>query len=223
MIYNPPLKPLLNVIYADDDILILNKPSGLLSVPGRKPEHKDSLQTRAQQKHPSATTVHRLDMETSGIMVMALNKSSHKFISLQFEKRLIKKSYLARVYGNPKTNSGTIDAPLICDWPNRPKQIIDYDNGKKAITHWKKIKTETHTCLLQLYPITGRSHQLRVHLKHIGLPIVGDRLYAPPAALNYSNQLQLHSQEITMKHPKSQQIISFDTPDILDTWRKSII
>lgn len=209
MIYRPPTEPMLDVVYQDDDLLVLNKPSGLLSVPGRLPTHKDSLQSRAQQQFATATTVHRLDMETSGLIMMALNKSAHVELSRQFEQRLVEKVYIARVYGRPTAESGCIDKPLICDWPNRPRQVVDAVNGKPAKTHWKVIKQEPETALLELRPITGRSHQLRVHLLSIGLPIVGDCLYATGQALNYSDRLQLHSQQIRFHHPKHEAKIEF--------------
>ena len=130
-IYRPPMTPYLEVIYQDNDIVVLNKPSGLLTVPGRLPEHQDCLQHRVQRVLPAATIVHRLDMATSGILLMALNKPAHVEISRQFEKRLTKKSYVARVYGTLKDPQGEVDVPLICDWPNRPKQKADYQHGKK--------------------------------------------------------------------------------------------
>ena len=171
-IYRPPMKPYLDEVYQDDDVLVLNKPSGLLSVPGRQEIHKDSLQSRAQEKYPSATTVHRLDMDTSGLIVMALNKSSHVSLSRQFELRQIDKQYIARVYGHIEPEQGVVDVPLICDWPNRPKQMVDHNNGKKALTRWSLLKKEALTTLVALKPVTGRSHQLRVHMLHIGHPIV---------------------------------------------------
>lgn len=207
--YQPPMKPYLDVVYQDDDVLVLNKPSGLLSVPGRKVEHKDSLQSRAQAQFPNATTVHRLDMETSGLMVMALNKSAHRHLSHQFETRQVAKQYLARVFGHLAAQKGEVNVPLLCDWPNRPKQKVDFENGKNALTHWQVIKREAETTLLELKPYTGRSHQLRVHMLHLGHPIVGDRLYATGKALNHCDFLQLHSQKIGFKHPVSQEPMTF--------------
>lgn len=211
MIYNPPLDPYLDVVFQDDDVLILNKPSGLLSVPGRQVMHKDSLQSRAQKQFPSATTVHRLDMETSGLIVMALNKASHVHLGRQFENRQISKTYIARVFGHMPTETGSIEAPLICDWPNRPKQKVDFEHGKQALTHWQVLTHEDQTTLIQLQPITGRSHQLRVHLLHLGFPIVGDQLYAQGDALDFADRLQLHSQSIGFIHPKNNCPLSFST------------
>lgn len=212
MIYKPPMEPYLDVVYQDDDVLVLNKPSGLLSVPGKKEEHRDSLQGRAQAQFPTATTVHRLDMETSGLIVMALNKPAHAQLGKQFENRLIQKRYIARVFGHPKEASGSIDLPLICDWPNRPKQMVDHTNGKQALTHWKVISNEQKTTLVELKPVTGRSHQLRVHMVSIGHPIVGDQLYAQDAALEFSNRLQLHSQQLEFEHPMTNQAKIFEIP-----------
>jgi len=211
MIYQPPMDPYLEVLYQDDDVLVLNKPSGLLSVPGRQEKHKDSLQSRAQEKFPTATTVHRLDMETSGVMVMALNKPSHVELSRQFEQRKVKKKYIARIFGHPATSSGTVNVPLICDWPNRPKQKVDYEQGKKALTHWQVIEKDALTTLLELKPTTGRSHQLRVHMLHLGHPIVGDQLYATGDALKHSDRLQLHSQQLNFTHPQNKQTMDFVT------------
>ncbi len=212
MIYHPPMEPYLDVVYQDDDVLLLNKPSGLLSVPGRKEIHKDSLQSRAVAAHPTATTVHRLDMETSGLIVMALNKPSHVALSRQFEQRKIGKNYIARVFGYVKQTEGQVNAPLICDWPNRPKQMVDLTKGKQALTHWSVIKHEQQTTLMSLKPVTGRSHQLRVHMLHIGHPIVGDQLYAEGDALTCSARLQLHSQKIEFNHPTSQNLMVFEVP-----------
>lgn len=209
MIYQPPMEPYLDVVYRDDDVLVLNKPSGLLSVPGRKPEHKDSLQSRAQAQFPTATTVHRLDMETSGLIVMALNKAAHVHLSRQFEQRLVKKKYLARVYGHLPTDAGVVEAPLICDWPNRPKQKVDFEQGKKALTYWQVLKKETRTTLVELKPVTGRSHQLRVHMLYLGHPIVGDVLYASGKALTEFECLNLHSEELKFNHPINDACLSF--------------
>ncbi|MDO6427078.1 bifunctional tRNA pseudouridine(32) synthase/23S rRNA pseudouridine(746) synthase RluA [Thalassotalea sp. 1_MG-2023] len=209
-VYSPPLSPYLDILYRDNDIVVVNKPSGLLSVPGRLPEHKDCLQTRVQRVLPTATIVHRLDMATSGVMLMALNKHAHVEISRQFEKRLTQKYYLARIFGHPEQKTGTIDQPLICDWPNRPKQKIDHDIGKKALTHYQVLSADENTSLVKLTPITGRSHQLRVHMLYLGHPILGDRLYAHPQALSMSNRLLLHARELTFKHPVQQQMLTIE-------------
>ena len=208
-VYQPPMSPYLEVIYQDNDLVVLNKPSGLLTVPGRLPEHQDCLQHRVQSVLPTATIVHRLDMATSGIVLMALNKPAHVEISRQFEKREISKRYIARVYGELSEQQGEVNLPLICDWPNRPKQKVDHDNGKKATTQYQVIQQEKETCLVELTPITGRSHQLRVHMLALGHPIIGDKLYAHQQALALSSRLQLHAEAINFQHPITKEILNF--------------
>lgn len=213
-IYQPPMSPYLDIVYQDNDIVVLNKPSGLLTVPGRLPEHQDCLQNRVLKVLPTATVVHRLDMATSGIILMALNKPAHVDISRQFEKRLTKKSYIARVFGKVENSQGSVDQPLICDWPNRPKQKVDHEQGKAALTHYRVLSYAQNndnqiTTLLELTPVTGRSHQLRVHMLYLGHPIIGDRLYAHPLALNASNRLQLHAQMLQITHPVNAQTLTF--------------
>lgn len=216
-IYLPPMSPYLDIIYQDDDFIVLNKASGILSVPGRLPEHQDCLQNRVQRVLPTATIVHRLDMATSGLMIMALNKPAHVAISRQFEQRKTKKTYLARVFGLIALNEGSVDLPLICDWPNRPKQKVDHENGKQSLTHYRVL---SHTdsvdgkksTLVELSPVTGRSHQLRVHMLALGHPILGDRLYASQDALAMSNRLQLHALNLSLFHPKTEQAITFNAP-----------
>ncbi|TYK67188.1 pseudouridine synthase [Colwellia echini] len=223
-IYTPPMSPYLDIIYQDDDIVVLNKASGILSVPGRLPEHQDCLQNRVQRVLPSATIVHRLDMATSGIMIMALNKPAHVAISRQFEQRKTQKSYLARVFGRVTETNGSVDLPLICDWPNRPKQMVDHECGKKSLTHFRVLgysdenstdeamPVEPITTLVELTPVTGRSHQLRVHMLAIGHPILGDRLYATNDALTMRNRLQLHALNLSLFHPTSEELMTFSAP-----------
>ncbi len=209
--YAPPLEPYLDIQYQDDDILVLNKPSGLLSVPGKAPEHKDSLQTRVQRVFPGATVVHRLDMATSGIMLMAMNADAHRHISRQFELRETSKAYLANIWGAPDQDNGTVDLPLICDWPNRPKQMVDHQRGKPATTHWQVLERHPSSTSVKLTPITGRSHQLRVHMLSLGCPILGDRLYAHPQALAAAPHLQLHAFQLGLRHPRSEQQVQFSS------------
>jgi tRNA pseudouridine32 synthase / 23S rRNA pseudouridine746 synthase len=213
-IYQPPMHPYLDIVYQDNDIVVLNKPSGLLTVPGRLPEHQDCLQNRVLKVLPTATVVHRLDMATSGIILMALNKPAHVAISRQFEKRLTKKSYIARVFGKVAEPSGSVEQPLICDWPNRPKQKVDFENGKASLTHYKVLSYREDidnqiTTLVELTPVTGRSHQLRVHMLALGHPILGDRLYAHAQALTASNRLQLHAKMLQISHPVSGKTLTF--------------
>lgn len=218
-IYLPPMSPYLDIIYQDDDFIVLNKASGILSVPGRLSEHQDCLQNRVQRVLPTATIVHRLDMATSGLMIMALNKPAHVAISRQFEQRKTKKTYLARVFGIVELNNGSVDLPLICDWPNRPKQKVDHENGKQSLTHYRVLSrnhnhndssNEHASTLVELTPVTGRSHQLRVHMLALGHPILGDRLYASKEALAMKNRLQLHALNLSLFHPSTEQAISFN-------------
>ncbi|KZL09418.1 Ribosomal large subunit pseudouridine synthase A [Pseudovibrio axinellae] len=200
-IYAPPTSPFLTVVHHDEQLLVLNKPSGLLSVPGRAEAHKDCLEARAQSIYPTATTVHRLDMDTSGLLVMAMNKEAHRHVGLQFEKRMTRKTYIARIWGHPGDDAGEVNLPLRCDWPNRPKQMVDHELGRSALTRWEVMSREEKTTLMKLMPVTGRSHQLRVHMLALGHPIVGDRLYAEGEALSFSGRLNLHAQTLELRHP----------------------
>lgn len=216
-VYQPPMSPYLDIIFQDEDIVVLNKSSGLLSVPGRLPEHQDCLQNRVQRVLPTATIVHRLDMATSGIIIMALNKPAHVAISQQFEQRKTKKSYIARVFGKVAEIEGSVDLPLICDWPNRPKQMVDHDNGKKSLTNYSVLSYSTmdsgdESTLIELRPVTGRSHQLRVHMLALGHPILGDRLYAHEKALTISPRLQLHARNLSLTHPVTGELLCFVSP-----------
>lgn len=211
-IYKPTLTPYLELIYQDEDLVVLNKPSGILTVEGRLPEHQDCLEYRVQRVLPSATIVHRLDMATSGILIMALNKPSHIALSRQFERRQTQKTYIARVHGHLQQPQGEIDLPLTLDWPNRPKQMVCLKNGKQAITRYKLLHQEQYSSVVELTPITGRSHQLRVHMLALGHPILGDRLYAPQHIRSLSPRLQLHSQDYIICHPRSGDTIAFHAP-----------
>ncbi|BFT29102.1 bifunctional tRNA pseudouridine(32) synthase/23S rRNA pseudouridine(746) synthase RluA [Alteromonas sp. D210916BOD_24] len=216
-VYRPPMSPYLDIVYRDNDMVVAIKPSGLLSVPGKAVEHRDALITRINRVFPTATVVHRLDMATSGVMVLALNKDSHRHISKQFELRKTKKRYFARVYGHMTHDTGEVNLPLICDWPNRPKQKVDHENGKRAVTHFEVIERSKDESghaftLVALYPITGRSHQLRVHMLALGHPILGDRLYAHPKALAMAPRLQLHAESLSLTHPTDAQWLNFQSP-----------
>ena len=209
--YKPPQVPWLDVCYQDEALLIVNKPPGLLSVPGRLPEHQDALSTRLQGAFPACRVVHRLDMATSGLMVFALSAESHRRLSAQFERREVKKRYVCRVLGQPHERAGTLKSPLICDWPERPKQKICWVSGKTAVTHFRLAYSDTETTLLFLYPVTGRSHQLRVHMQHFGFPILGDRLYAPAQIVARSPRLCLHAQAIVFRHPFTEEPLHFSS------------
>jgi tRNA pseudouridine32 synthase/23S rRNA pseudouridine746 synthase len=207
--YCPTMTPYLEIIFQDDDILVLNKPSGLLSVPGKAKEHADCLQIRAQRVFPTATVVHRLDMATSGLMVMALNRPAHRHISKQFELRETAKTYQAVVFATVQQDCGEINLPLICDWPNRPKQMVDHERGKKALTQWRVLERSNNTTRLELKPITGRSHQLRVHMLSMQHPIIGDRLYAHDQALEMADRLNLHAMFLSFRHPVTEKMLLF--------------
>lgn len=207
--YNPPADPRLSVISVDDALLVLNKPSGLLSVPGRDPAHRDSLATRAQEMYADALIVHRLDMDTSGLVVMARGADVHRKLSALFQQRAVDKTYLARVWGEPEQESGEVDLPLICDWPNRPRQMVDFEVGKPSLTRWKKLSTDGKTSLLELTPITGRSHQLRVHMQAMGHPILGDPFYAHAEAFSAASRLLLHAQALGFEHPEQGRSLHF--------------
>ena len=202
-IYNPPTEPWLDVIYQDDDIIAINKPSGLLTNPGRDPAHYDSAWSRVKAEYPEAELVHRLDMSTSGLIVFGKHKDAERHLKAQFRERVTHKLYYARVWGVVEQDADRIDLPLICDWPNRPLQKVCFEHGKPSVTDYEVIKREKKTTLLRLLPITGRSHQLRVHMLSLDHPIVGDDFYAHPQALKYSPRLQLHAAELAFLHPGS--------------------
>lgn len=207
--YQPPLTPYLRIIYQDDALIVLDKPSGLLTVPGRLAEHQDSLELRVRRVYPTARIVHRLDMATSGIVLMALSHEAQKHLNLQFEKRLTEKHYIARVEGVVAQQCGRIELPMRCDWPNRPQQMVCFEHGKHALTAFQVLERESTATRVQLKPITGRSHQLRVHMQWLGHPILGDKFYASPAGLAAAPRLQLHAAWLKFRHPISQQWLEF--------------
>ncbi|EKN6009460.1 TPA: bifunctional tRNA pseudouridine(32) synthase/23S rRNA pseudouridine(746) synthase RluA [Yersinia enterocolitica] len=198
------------VLYQDQHIMVVNKASGLLSVPGRAPENKDSVMTRIQADFPTAESVHRLDMATSGVIVVALTKAAERELKRQFRERKPKKSYIARVWGHLAQDEGLIDLPLICDWPNRPKQKVCYETGKPSQTLYQVLSRDADgSTRVKLSPITGRSHQLRVHMLAIGHPILGDGFYAHPEAKAMASRLQLHAQELCITHPEFGTVMHF--------------
>ena len=207
--YHPPIDPYLSIIYKDDDMLVCDKPSGLLSVRGKAAEHQDSLQARCESVWPELGIAHRLDMGTSGIMVMALNRQSLSELSKQFRERETQKTYIANIWGVPKDSSGTIELPLKVDWPNRPKQMVCHESGKSAKTHWKLLESQSNISRVELTPITGRSHQLRVHMAEIGHPILGDKFYAHADALAAAPRLNLHAHQLVIFHPKTLEQLIF--------------
>ena len=208
--YRPPQSPWLEILYQDEDILVLNKPSGLLSVPGKAPEHQDSLSLRVQRVFPTARIVHRLDMATSGLLVMALHLDSQRQLNRQFAERQVTKRYLAWVEGALTVQQGSIEVPLICDWPNRPMQKVCFTCGKQACTHFELLQQTKGDSKVALYPVTGRSHQLRVHMQWLGHPILGDKFYGQ--GQQTAERLLLHAERIAFRHPATGAAIQFIQP-----------
>ena len=197
--YNPPQDPL-NILHDDHQVLLVDKPSGLLSVPGKGEHLADCLIARVQAVFPMALLVHRLDRDTSGVMIFALTPHAQRHLGLQFENRQTKKTYVARVWGEMSEKSGTVDLPLIVDWPNRPLQMVDHENGRPAQTDWRVMRVKNGETRVKLMPRTGRSHQLRVHMLALGHPILGDPFYAEGPARDYP-RLMLHSETLQFRHP----------------------
>ena len=203
--YSPPADTGLDIRYFDADLLVVDKPSGLLSVPGRGSGMDDNLAKRVQARYPGALTVHRLDMDTSGLLVMARNAEVHRALGRLFELRQVDKEYIAVVAGLVADRERSIALPLIADWPNRPRQMVDFVQGKPALTHLEVLSYDaaSDTTRVRLTPETGRSHQLRVHLQSICHPILGDDLYAPPEILAQAPRLLLHAASLAFRHPVS--------------------
>ncbi len=210
-VYNPPEVPFLAPLHRDADLLVLDKPSGLLSVPGRHPALHDSLLTRVQAKDPQAQIIHRLDKDTSGVVLVSLNRKAHAFVAAQFEARTTRKSYIAEVWGQVAGEDGLIDLPLAIDPDNKPRHRWDPVNGKPAQTRWQVIGRGENTTRLRLDPLTGRTHQLRVHLKELGHVILGDEFYASGAALAAADRLLLHAETLGFRHPDGTDV-TFTSP-----------
>ncbi len=208
--YCPPDTPL-EIVHHDHLLLAVNKPAGLLSVPGKGAHLADCLMARVQAAFPEALLVHRLDRDTSGVMVFALAPAAQRHLGLQFEKRQTRKIYIARVWGEVAGASGTVDLPLCVDWPNRPRQMVDHANGRQAVTDWKVIRREPGATRMRLMPQTGRSHQLRVHMAEIGHPILGDPFYAEGPA-RAAPRLMLHSESLRLRHPDGGRGLTFRAP-----------
>jgi tRNA pseudouridine32 synthase / 23S rRNA pseudouridine746 synthase len=191
----------MDVLHADDALIVVNKPAGLLSVPGRGEAGRVNLTAQVQASWPDALGVHRLDQATSGLMIFARGKEAQRRLSMAFEARAVGKQYLAVVEGTIDGESGEIAAPLIVDWPNRPRQIVSLEHGKPALTRWRCLERGHQRSRLLLEPVTGRSHQLRVHLQSLGHPIVGDDLYG--SAAGACDRLLLHAARLVFSHPAS--------------------
>ncbi|OOE94042.1 MULTISPECIES: bifunctional tRNA pseudouridine(32) synthase/23S rRNA pseudouridine(746) synthase RluA [Salinivibrio] len=210
--YHPPTTPWLDILYQDADLVVINKPSGLLANPGRDPAHYDSAWSRVKAEFPDAELVHRLDMSTSGVMAFAAHKAAERHLKAQFRERVPTKLYYAEVWGHPIHDEGNVDLPLICDWPNRPRQKVCFEHGKPSQTHYRCLHQHAQTSLMALYPLTGRSHQLRVHMQALGHGIVGDEFYALPEAFEYASRLHLHAAELSILHPVTETPMHFQAP-----------
>jgi len=191
------------IIHADEDLLLVRKPDLLLSVPGRHPDNFDCLLSRLKCEYPEALLIHRLDLDTSGIMVFARHRDAQSALSRLFQERRVEKRYIALVDGVPGEDAGRIDLPIARDWENRPRQKICKDTGKKATTHWRVMERGADVSRLLLRPVTGRSHQLRIHCRELGHPILGCDLYAPNAVLGRAPRLMLHACYLAFPHPRS--------------------
>lgn len=211
-VYAPPQTPSLSIIFQDDDLLVLDKQSGLLTVPGKTEDLADCLEVRAQSQFEGARIVHRLDKDTSGVIVLGLNAPVHAALGMQFEKRQTKKEYIARVWGHVSGDAGRVDKPLGSDWPNRPKQRVDYEKGKNAVTDWEVVEREEIATRVLLKPVTGRTHQLRVHMFDMGHVILGDNLYANDEIFGAANRLQLHAERLWITHPTTGEEMLFHAP-----------
>lgn len=190
----------MDIVHADDHLVVVDKPAGLLSVPGRGEGKQDCASARVQALYADALIVHRLDMATSGLLLLARGAAMQRALSIAFAGRQVHKRYVAVVAGLLAADQGEIDAPLIADWPNRPRQVIDLARGKPSLTRWTVLGRDAALgrTRIALEPVTGRSHQLRVHLAHIGHPILGDELYGD---IGTSARLLLHASELRLVHP----------------------
>ena len=208
--YSPPSGDIV-VLHEDSDLLVVDKPAGLLSVPGKGEDLADCLLSRLEAAFPTVRLVHRLDRDTSGVMVFGLTAHAQRHLGAQFEARKTKKTYVALVAGRLEPKSGEVDLPLIVDWPNRPRQMVDHENGKPAQTDWRVQRYGDGETRVRLMPKTGRSHQLRVHMLALGHPILGDPFYAESEARNHP-RLMLHSEELRLLHPDGGMGLSFKAP-----------
>ena len=209
--YDPPTEPWLDTLYKDKDMIVFNKPAGILSVPGRDVERHDSMYSRLLEKYPNSHTVHRLDLATSGVIIFALRKDAERELKRQFQERETQKTYYARVWGCVKELQGQIEIPLAKDVDNPPKHKVDYEKGKACKTTYEVVSYGKQTTLVKLMPLTGRTHQLRLHMRAIGHPILGDDFYADPIALSLSPRLLLHASEILIRHPYTKKMQTFKT------------
>jgi tRNA pseudouridine32 synthase/23S rRNA pseudouridine746 synthase len=209
-VYAPPdAAPV--ILHEDHTLVLVDKPAGLLSVPGKGEHLADCMIARLRAVFPEILLVHRLDLDTSGVMVFARTAHAQRHLGLQFEKRQMRKTYIARVHGCPEATEGRVDLPLTVDWPNRPRQMVCHETGRPAQTDWQVIRREETGARMRLMPLTGRSHQLRVHMLALGHPILGDPLYASGAARAHP-RLMLHAQNLRLRHPESGRGLSISAP-----------
>lgn len=201
LVYRPPHRPYLSIAHLDEDVIVVDKPAGLLSVPGKGAGMEDCVEARAQAAFPGALIVHRLDLATSGLLLLARNPRAQRILSGQFEKRIVEKTYHAVIWGAPSGDAGTISLPLRADWPNRPRQMVCHERGRAAVTEWRVIERRRKTTLVSLHPLTGRSHQLRVHMAEIGCPIIGDPIYATGPARAAAPELALRAMALRWRGP----------------------
>lgn len=211
--YTPPPHNGLDILYQDNALLVVNKPGGLLSVPGRGPDKQDCLMSRVQREFPQALNVHRLDMETSGLMVLALGKDTQRSLGRLFEQRRVHKRYIAVVNGTLQAGQGEIDLPLAADWPNRPRQKVDSEHGKPSTTRYRVVARDNanNATRVELEPLTGRTHQLRVHLQALGHSILGDSLYADRHSRRRAGRLLLHATTLAFTHPLNSEPLHFSS------------
>ena len=209
-VYAPPDAPP-QIVFHDAHVVLVDKPSGLLSVPGKGEALADCLITRVQRVFPEALLVHRLDRDTSGIMVFALTRAAQRDLNLQFEERQTKKVYVARVWGRLAEKTGRVDLPIGVDWPNRPLQHVDPVAGRPALTEWRVVRYEEQATRVRLMPLTGRSHQLRVHMQSLGHPILGDPFYATGAARDFP-RLMLHAESLRFRDPTTGKGVTHTAP-----------
>ena len=206
--------PDFSLLYADASLLIVDKPTRLLSVPGRGEEKQDCLIRRVQIPYPDALIVHRLDFDTSGLIVLARGKQMHRCLSILFQERQVEKRYIALVDGRLTPSCGEVNLPLLVDWPNRPLHRVDFENGKPSLTRYRVLDylPEQDASRVELIPETGRTHQLRVHMQALGHPILGDPLYAPPPARAKAERLLLHAEYLAFSHPENGKRLAFTAP-----------
>lgn len=211
LVYNPPANNGLSILFEDASLLVVSKPTGLLSVAGNSSQLQDCMESRVKQQFPTALTVHRLDRATSGIFAMALDPETHRNLGLQFERRQTRKAYIAIVSGCVSDSFGFVDQSLRTDWYNRPKQMVDPYLGRDALTYWKVLERYEEKTRLELKPVTGRSHQLRVHMQWLGHPIIGDEFYSRSESYETSERLMLHAQSLEFEHPvTSERVVIHD-------------